>query len=314
MNRLAFVFSGQGSQYVGMAKEIAHTHQESRDVFLVASETLGYDMEELVFNGPMEKLTTTEYTQPAILTASYAMLLPLLKDNQRAGYAAGLSLGEYTAHVYAGSLDFRDALRLVRKRGQFMQQEVEPGLGGMSAVIGMEDEDVEDALREARRAGIVACANFNSPGQVVISGEKKALEVAGEILLMKGAKRVIPLAVSAPFHCEMLKGAGKKLAAELERVAFREMQAKVVSNVTGDVIREVGDISGLLVMQVSHAVKWTHGIRNMINYGVDTFVEIGPGKVLSGLIKKINGDVRVLNVEDNQTLEATRKELEGMVL
>ena len=303
MSRIAFVFPGQGAQYVGMAKDIADTHSEAMEVFDIASNRLGYDIADLVFNGPEEKLKITKYTQPAILTASWAVYKALEKYGFNPDVTAGLSLGEFTAHVLAGSLDFSDAVALVEKRGIFMQEAVPEGVGGMTAVLGLDEETVEGVCREASDIGYVACANYNCPGQIVISGELPALEKAGEILSEKGAKRVIPLKVSAPFHCNLLKGAGDKLKAELENVEIGEMKIPVYANVTGKEIAAVSDIKGLLVDQVSNTVKWTNVIRNMIDSGIDTFIEIGPGKVLSGLIKKTDRSVRIANAENAESLE-----------
>lgn len=302
MGKIAFVFPGQGAQYVGMAKEIVENYQEANDVFEAASKKLGYDMKELVFEGPEEKLQITQNTQPAILTASLAILKAVQAVGVVPDCAAGLSLGEYTAHVLSGSLDFGDAVSLVEKRGKFMQEEVPEGVGGMMAVLALDEEIVEEVCKEVSNTGYVACANYNCPGQVVISGELKALEKAGEILTGRGAKRVIPLKVSAPFHCALLKGAGDKLSEELDKIAVNNMSIPVYANVTGEKIESKDDIRRLLIQQVSNTVKWTNTIKNMIADGVDTFVEIGPGKVLGGLIKKTDRDVTVLNVENLETL------------
>jgi [acyl-carrier-protein] S-malonyltransferase len=303
MGKIAFVFPGQGAQYVGMAREITENYKAASEVFDIAGERLGYDIRDLVFNGPEEKLKITKNTQPAILTASWAIYKALEATGIKPDFTAGLSLGEFTAHVLAGSLDFSDAVALVEKRGMFMQQEVPEGVGGMTAVLGLDEETVEQVCQDVSEYGYVACANYNCPGQVVISGELPALEKAGEILLEKGAKRVIPLQVSAPFHCRLLKGAGEKLAEELDGIDIKDMKIPVFANVTGEIINSRNEIKALLVEQVSNTVKWTNIIRNLIAEGVDTFVEIGPGKVLSGLIKKTDREVTILNAEDLNTLE-----------
>jgi len=303
MGKIAFVFPGQGAQYVGMAKDIVENYPEAMKVFEKASEKLGFDMKKLVFEGPEEKLKITKNTQPAILTASWAIYKAVQSAGVMPDYTAGLSLGEFTAHVLAGSLDFEDAVALVEKRGEFMQEEVPEGVGGMTAVLALDEETVESVCKEVAEIGYVACANYNCPGQIVISGELAALEAAGKILAKKGAKRVIPLKVSAPFHCDLLKGAGNRLSTELDSITFNDMDIPVYANVTGEKVSSVNDIRQLLVDQVSNTVKWTNTIKNMIADGVDTFIEIGPGKVLSGLIKKTDRSVTIMNVENMETLE-----------
>ena len=312
MGKLAFVFPGQGAQYVGMAKDIVENYPAAAEVFAAASDRLGYDMKELVFEGPEEKLKITQNTQPAILTASWAICKAVETAGVKPDCTAGLSLGEFTAHVLAGSLNFADAAALVEKRGKFMQEEVPEGVGGMTAVIALDEETVEAVCKEVSDTGYVACANYNCPGQIVISGELKALAAAGELLAEKGAKRVIPLKVSAPFHCNLLKGAGKKLEVELESINIGNMEIPVYANVTGGKISSENEIKGLLVDQVSNTVKWTNTIRNMIAGGVDTFIEIGPGKVLSGLIKKTDRSVTIMNVENMETLETVLEFLKAV--
>lgn len=312
MGKIAFVFPGQGAQYVGMAQDISEQYPEAAKVFDLASEKLGYDMKQLVFEGPEEKLKITQNTQPAILTASWAIYNAVETAGVKPDCTAGLSLGEFTAHVLAGSLDFTDAVALVEKRGKFMQEEVPAGVGGMTAVIALDEETVENVCKEVADIGYVACANYNCPGQIVISGELDALAAAGEMLAEKGAKRVIPLKVSAPFHCNLLKGAGEKLSAELDNTPINEMAVPVYANVTGEKVNSSDEIKGLLVDQVSNTVKWTNTIRNMISDGVDTFIEIGPGKVLSGLIKKTDRSVTIKNVENLETLESVLEFLKAV--
>lgn len=309
MGKTAFVFVGQGSQYVGMGKDIVNEFESASKVFDSASKVLGYDMKKLVFEGPEEQLKITENTQPAILTASYAMLQPLIEAGVKADFTAGLSLGEYTANVYAKTITFEDAVKIVRLRGKYMQEEVPAGVGGMTAVIGLEDEVVVKACNDVKEFGYVACANFNCPGQVVVSGELKALEKVGELLKTLGAKRVIPLAVSAPFHCRLLINAGEKLKSQFDKTSFNEPIIPVVANTTGLPYNNVNDISKLLVEQVSQTVKWTNSIKYMMAQGVDTFVEIGPGKTLSGLIKKTDRSVKIYNIQDIASLNKT---LEGL--
>jgi len=309
MSKVAFVFPGQGAQYIGMAKEICSQYPESAQVFKEASEALGFDIEDMVFNGDEETLRITENTQPAIVTASIACLKPLMKEGINADFTAGLSLGEYAAHVYSGTFSFEDAVRLLRKRGRFMQEAVPLGVGSMVAILGLSREQVLDACAQAREEGIVEPANFNCPGQIVISGEAKAVEKAQAIAIELGAKRAVPLAVSAPFHCSLLVSAGEKLKAELEQVELHEMKVPVVANVNGEIVPSVDYVRESLYKQVSSPVLWEDCVRTMIGKGVDTFVEIGPGKVLSGFIKKIDKNVKTLNVEDLASLENTLREL-----
>jgi len=309
MSKIAFVFSGQGSQFVGMGKDIVDNYKSASSIFDTASDTLGYDMKQLVFEGPEEKLKITENTQPAILTASYAMLQPLLENKIEATITAGLSLGEYTANVYAKTMSFKDAVQTVRLRGKYMQEEVPKGVGGMTAVLGLADDIVKKACEDVKQYGYVACANFNCPGQVVVSGELKALEEVGKLLSTLGAKRVIPLAVSAPFHCKLLEGAGKKLKKQLQTIDFKNPSIQLIANTTGLPYKSENDIIELLVNQVSNTVKWTNSVKYMINEGIDTFIEIGPGKTLSGLIKKTSREVRIFNVQDMASLENTLEKI-----
>jgi len=309
MGKTAFIFPGQGAQYIGMGKEIAQAYKSADDIFNQASEALGTDMKAMIFDGDEETLKITKNTQPCILTASIACLMPLLENGIKPDFTAGLSLGEYSAHVLSGTIDFKTAVALVRKRGKYMQEAVPPGVGTMAAILGLDAADVEECCRKASDIGIVEPANYNCPGQIVIAGAVEAVKKAAELCTQKGAKRAVILAVSGPFHCRMLKTAGEKLARELLNIEFSDFKIPVVANVTGDIIPSVSDIKDTLISQVSSPVKWESSVRLMIEKGVDTFVEIGPGKVLSGFIKKINKDVRTLNVEDLQSLEMTLKAL-----
>ena len=311
MGKTAFVFPGQGAQYVGMAKELCDQYPKAMEMVKMASEALGIDMEEMIFRGTDENLKITENTQPAILTASVACLQPVIESGIEADFTAGLSLGEYTAHVYSGTFSFTDAVKLVRKRGKFMQEAVPQGVGSMTAILGMDREGILSVCALTKSYGIVEPVNFNCPGQIVIAGEVKAVEKAAEIALEKGAKRAVPLSVSAPFHSSMMAPAGEKLKAELEYINLRKMRIPVVANVNGEIVPSESQVKDTLVHQVYSPVLWEDSVKNMVGKGTDTFIEIGPGKVLSGFIKKIDKSVTVLNVEDISSLDRTLKVLKG---
>ena len=303
MGKLAFVFAGQGAQAVGMGKELAENFPIADKTFDEASEALGFDIKDMIWNGDSETLMITENTQPTIVTMSVAALRVLQEKGIKPDVVAGLSLGEYTAHIASGSMEFADGVRLVKKRGKYMQEEVPVGKGAMAAIIALSAEDVIACCEEASKVGICSPANFNCPGQIVVSGEVAAVDKCCELAKEKGAKRALKLPVSAPFHCAMLIGAGEKLAKELENVEVKDMQIPVITNVTADYVSSKEDIKPLLIKQVSSSVKWEETIRRMIADGVDTFVEVGPGKALSGFIKKVSRDVKVFNVEDMASLD-----------
>ncbi len=311
MGKIAFLFAGQGSQAPGMGKELAENYPCADLVFDEATEALGFDIKEMIFNGDKETLMITENTQPTIVTMSVAALRVLEKEGVKPDVVAGLSLGEYTAHVASGSLDFKDAVKLVRKRGKYMQEEVPVGKGAMAAILGLSADDVRKAANEASVVGICTGANFNCPGQIVVSGEKDAVAKCCDIAKGMGAKRAIMLDVSAPFHCELLTGAGEKLAREMENVAVSDMTVPVITNVTAEYIKDKDEIKPLLKKQVSSSVLWEDSIRRMIADGVDTFIEIGPGKALSGFMKKIDSSMRVFNVEDMASLTKTLEALKA---
>ena len=305
MSKIAFVFPGQGAQYVGMAKEISEISEAAGNILDEATDALEFDIRKMLFESDDETLKITENTQPAILAASVACAQPLIKAGIRADYTAGLSLGEYTAHVISGSITFKDAIKLVKKRGKYMQEAVPLGQGSMAAILGLSREDVLETCRKATAIGIVEPVNFNCPGQIVIAGEVTAVNEAIKIATKKGARRAMLLNVSAPFHSSMLKPAGELLSKELENVDVKVMNIPVVTNVTGKIIESEADIKDLMIRQVSNAVLWEDCVRTLIDKGVDTFIEIGPGKVLSGFIKKIDKTVRILNVDDKTSLDNT---------
>lgn len=311
MGKIAFIFPGQGAQYVGMAREITESSESAARIMDEASEALGFDVRKMIFEGDEETLKITENTQPAIVTASVACAQPLLDASIKPDFTAGLSLGEYAAHVISGSIAFADAVRLVRKRGKFMQEAVPLGEGTMAAILGLSREDVEEICRQASSAGVVEPANFNCPGQISIAGHTAAVNEAIKLAAEKGAKRAVLLNVSAPFHCSLLKPAGEKLQKELETITVNPMQVPVATNVTGKLVESEKDIKDLLVKQVSSSVLWEDCVATLIQNGVDTFVEIGPGKVLSGFVKKIDKTAKVLNVEDNASLAQTLESLKG---
>jgi [acyl-carrier-protein] S-malonyltransferase len=302
MGKIAFIFAGQGAQYVGMGKELAENIEVSRKVFEEADKSLGFSISSLCFEGAKEELDKTENTQPAILTTSVAALKALEGKGIKPDVVAGLSLGEYSALVCSGAINFSDAVKLVKKRGRFMQEAVPAGVGTMAAVLGLGAEDVKEVCAEASDFGIVEPANFNCPGQIVIGGEIEAVKVASEKAKERGAK-VMPLSVSAPFHTSMLKLAARKLEEELSSIEINEISVPVITNVTGDYIRNAPDIKELLKKQVMSSVLWENSVRRMIEDGVDTFVELGPGKVLSGFVKKIDRKITVVNIEDIKSLE-----------
>ncbi|ERM92414.1 ACP S-malonyltransferase [Caldanaerobacter subterraneus subsp. yonseiensis KB-1] len=302
--KIAFIYPGQGAQYAGMGKEIYEKYEEAKEIFERADEALGFNISKLCFEGPEEELMKTENTQPAILTVSVALTRVLQKRGVKPDVTAGLSLGEYSSLVLAEALDFEDAVRLVKMRGKYMQEVVPEGVGTMAAILGLPNEEVEEICRIASEVGVVEPANYNCPGQLVVSGEVKAVERAVELAKERGAKKAVVLAVSAPFHCSMLKEAGELLAKELEKVEIKDLKVPVISNVTADYVQK-DKVKELLIKQVSHPVLWEQSVRKMIEDGVDTFIEIGPGKTLSGFVKKIDRSRTVLNFEDEESLMKT---------
>jgi [acyl-carrier-protein] S-malonyltransferase len=311
MGKTAFIFSGQGAQYVGMGKNLYDNFPTARKVFDEADEVLENRITELCFDGPNERLKETVNTQPAILAHSIACYSVLKDEGIIPDMVAGLSLGEYSALVAAESMEFRQAVPLVRKRGKYMQEAVPIGKGTMAAILGLERKEVLKICEIASEEGIVEAANFNCPGQIVLAGEVKAVNKAVELAKGRGAKRAIVLAVSAPFHCSLLKPAADSLAKELENVKIKDSKIPVVSNVNANFAKEGYIVKQLLIKQVSSPVLWEDSILKMINSGVETFVEVGPGKVLSGFVKKVDNNLRVLNVEDTESLHKTINHLGG---
>lgn len=299
MNKTAFVFPGQGAQYTGMGKDFYENFKESREIFHRANEALGFDITKLCFEGPDKDLSITKITQPALLTVCLA-IYEVLKKTDTAAVMGGLSIGEYSALTAAGAMDFETAVQLVFKRGSYMQNAVPIGEGGMLALLGCSDEDAIAFCRDiTARYGLLEPANFNCPGQIVAGGKSSAIDNAIDIASKYSIKRAVKLQVSAPFHTSMLKPAGDRLKEELKKIKFKNPDRNIISNVDTAYYRE-GDIAEKLEKQVYNPVRWEACVRKMIADGVNTFVEIGPGKTLSGFIKKTDKNVKAINIENIQ--------------
>jgi [acyl-carrier-protein] S-malonyltransferase len=310
MAKIAYIFPGQGSQVVGMGKDLFHNFPSAKEVFEEADSSLGFSLSSMCFDGTIEDLAFTANTQPAILTSSIAAFRVMLEEGfPRPDFVAGHSLGEYSALVAANAMTFSDAVKTVRKRGTFMQEAVPVGIGAMAAILGSDLETIEAVCKEVANGEVCSPANINSPSQIVIAGNAGAIDRACETLKERGAKRAIKLNVSAPFHCDLMLPAQEKLSLVLNELHFDSFDCPIVENVSAKFNSDKDRIAEALTKQVSSPVRWVETIQNLIEMGVDTFVEVGTGKVLSGLVKQINRDVRCLNVEDSASLRNTQEVL-----
>lgn len=306
---IGFVFPGQGSQSVGMGKALYEANPDSRSIYRQASDILGYDVAALCFEGPAERLNLTEFTQPALLTASLAALRLLDQEGWTPAAVAGHSLGEYSALVAAGGLEFGAAVSLVQKRGRYMAEAVAPGTGMVVALLGLSGEDVRDVCARASESGIVAPANFNSPGQVVVAGEKAAVERAIQLAKEQGCRKAVPLPVSVPVHTPLMSRAAERLAIDVEQTTWADLNIPLVNNADARAIRSAADVRSSLVRQLPSPVRWEESVKTMYDMGIHLFVEVGPGTVLSGLIKRILPGAVITNVQDPASLQKTRATL-----
>ncbi len=309
---IAFLFPGQGSQTVAMGKELAEKYPIARQTFEEADEAVGHKLSTVCFEGPEERLRLTEITQPAILTVSVAAARILKQHGLHPTFVAGHSLGEYSAHVAAGTLDFADAVRTVRMRGRYMQEAVPVGVGGMAAILGMSAEQVATVCKDAAQGEVCELANLNSPEQIVISGHAAAVERAAALAKERGAKKAIILPVSAPFHCSLMKPAQDRLAKDLQSLAFHEPGIPVVSNVDAALVVDAGRSRDALIRQVTGSVRWAQSLQLLIAQGVGTFVEVGPGRVLWGLMRQIDKSKTCLYVGDESSLRKTMDHFAGV--
>ncbi|KJR43772.1 malonyl CoA-ACP transacylase [Candidatus Magnetoovum chiemensis] len=306
--KLAYVFPGQGSQYVGMGLDLYEKYSTAKDTFAKASDVLGYDIAQLCFYGPKEELNKTFRTQPCLLTVSMAAYNVLIERGLKPSMLAGHSLGEYSALAAAGVLSLKDALGLTHKRGAFMQEAVPVGKGLMAAIIGLDRDKVDDICLNLS-SGYASPANYNCPNQIVIAGEKDAVEEAIKLAKEAGAKKAVPLAVSVPSHCALMIEASNRLADLLKTIEFKKPDIPIVNNADGMVLSSVDSIKSSLIRQLNSPLLWDDSIRTIIDSDIETFIEVGPGKALSGLIKRIDQNINIFNVEDSNTLENTVKNL-----
>ena len=312
--KIAFIFSGQGSQYIGMGKELYDNILVSREILDKANKLLDFDIKELMFNGNKEVLDITENTQPAILIMSIMAMKALEEKGIKPNIVSGLSLGEYSALIASKALSFEEAIPLIRKRGKLMQEAVPIGIGSMVAIMGLPLDKVNFAINKANDIGVVEISNYNTNNQIVIGGEKLAVERAKEICLEIGAKRAIELKVSGPFHTSLLENASIKLREELNKIEFSKPEIKIISNVTADTIENKDEIKDILCKQIKSSVRWSESVDKMLNMGVDIFIELGPSRVLSGFIKEISREkglkINIFNVEDIKSLNKTIEGIE----
>jgi [acyl-carrier-protein] S-malonyltransferase len=309
MGKLAFLFPGQASQYPGMGRELAANHPAARSVFDEADRALGFSVSDLCFNGSEEALKLTANTQPAILTVSVATYRVLAENGVQPAFVAGHSLGEFSALVAAGGLEFADAVRLVRRRGEYMQSAVPEGVGAMAAILGLAPAQVAGICRQAADGQVVAPANLNSPEQTVISGHAEAVKRAVELASAGGAKRAVILPVSAPFHSSLMQPAAERLEADLRATAFHTLRIPLVNNADAEITTSGDEARESLVRQVTLPVRWEESVRELLEQGVNTFVEVGPGRVLTGLLRQIDRSIHVFNVEDEKSLRSTLERL-----
>lgn len=312
MSKIAFIFPGQGSQKVGMGAELVANDEACKAFYDRADQALNFKLSKYMLEGPQEELTLTYHAQPALLTTGVMIASKLIEAGITPDYTAGHSLGEYGSFVIAESLSFEDAVKIVHKRGLYMNEAVPAGLGAMAAILGMEEEPLKGVCAEITEGGdLVQLANLNCPGQIVISGTKEGVEKASQLAKERGAKRAIPLDVSGPFHCELMKPAAVQLEKEIEQVAIFQPKIPIINNVHAEILEDVESIKKEMVEQVYSPVQWERDVRKMLELGVTTFIECGPGKVLSGLVRKIDRSAKTYCVYDEATFEEVVKELKG---